>query len=104
MDWDVIILGAGGAGMMCAATAARRGRRVLLLDHGEKLGRKILISGGGRCNFTNIGAGPANYFSQNEHFAKSAFARYTPRDFLELIEKHKVPYYEKKLGQRFPCA
>lgn len=101
MEWDVIVLGAGGAGMMCAATAARRGRRVLLLDHGEKLGRKILISGGGRCNFTNIGASPANYFSKNEHFAKSAFARYTPRDFLGLIEKHKVPYYEKKLGQLF---
>jgi predicted Rossmann fold flavoprotein len=101
MDWDVIILGAGGAGMMCAARAARRGRRVLLLDHGEKLGKKILISGGGRCNFTNIGAAANNYFSQNEHFAKSAFARFTPHDFLELIEKHKVPYYEKKLGQLF---
>ena len=100
-QWDVIVLGAGGAGMMCAATAARRGRRTLALDHGDKLGRKILISGGGRCNFTNIGAGPANYYSDNEHFAKSALARYTSRDFLGLVEKHGIPYYEKKLGQLF---
>jgi len=99
--WDVIVLGAGGAGLMCAATAARRGRRTLAIDHGDKLGRKILISGGGRCNFTNIGASAKNYFSANEHFAKSAMARFTPQDFIALIEKHGVPYYEKKLGQLF---
>lgn len=99
--WDVIILGAGGAGLMCAATAARLGKSALVLDHGEKLGRKILISGGGRCNFTNIGAGPHAYFSANEHFAKSALARFTPADFVALAEKHKIPYYEKTLGQLF---
>lgn len=99
--WDVVVLGAGGAGMMCAATAARRGKRVLLIDHAEKLGKKILISGGGRCNFTNVNASPKNYASENEHFCKSALARFTPSDFLALIEKHKVPYYEKKLGQLF---
>lgn len=98
---DVVVIGAGGAGMMCAATAARRGRNTLAIDHSEKLGKKILISGGGRCNFTNIGAGPKNYFSQNEHFAKSALARYTPQNFLSLIEKYEIPYYEKKLGQLF---
>jgi predicted Rossmann fold flavoprotein len=100
-SWDVIVLGAGGAGLMCAATAARRGRRTLAVDHGEKLGRKILISGGGRCNFTNIGAAPGNYVSSNEHFAKSALARFTPSDFLALVEKHGIPFYEKKLGQLF---
>ncbi len=100
-NWDLIVLGAGGAGLMCAARAASRGKRVLVLDHGDKLGRKILISGGGRCNFTNIGAGPKNYFSENEHFAKSAFARFTPQDFLALVEKHGIAYYEKKLGQLF---
>ena len=89
-DWDVIVLGAGGAGMMCAARAAMRGRRVLALDHGDKLGRKILVSGGGRCNFTNLGAGPRNYFSANEHFAKSALARFRPEDFLALVHKHGV--------------
>lgn len=99
--WDVVVLGAGGAGMMCAATAARRGRRTLALDHGEKLGRKILISGGGRCNFTNTGAASRNYFSGNEHFAKSAMARFRPQDFVALVEKHEIPYYEKKLGQLF---
>lgn len=99
--FDVVVLGAGGAGMMCAATAARRGRRTVALDHGDRLGRKILISGGGRCNFTNTGAGPANYYSSNPHFAKSALARFTPRDFLALVEKHGLPYYEKKLGQQF---
>lgn len=99
--WDVIVLGAGGAGLMCAATAAKRGRRTLALDHGDKLGRKILISGGGRCNFTNIGAGPHAYFSENEHFAKSALARFRPSDFIALAEKHGIPYYEKTLGQLF---
>lgn len=100
-SWDVIIIGAGGAGMMCAATAAKRGRRTLVLDHADKLGKKILISGGGRCNFTNKGAGPHAYFSQNEHFAKSAMARFTPADFVALVEKHGISYYEKKLGQLF---
>lgn len=101
MHWDVLVLGAGGAGLFCAARAAARGRRVLALDHADKLGRKILISGGGRCNFTNLGAGPANYFSANEHFAKSALSRFTPQDFLALVKKHEVPFYEKKLGQQF---
>lgn len=99
--WDVIVIGAGGAGLFCAATAARRGRSVLVLDHADKLGKKILISGGGRCNFTNIHANASTYFSQNEHFAKSALARFTPKDFLSLIEKYQIPYYEKKLGQMF---
>ena len=100
-QWDVVVLGAGGAGMMCAATAARRGRRTLALDHNDKLGKKILISGGGRCNFTNIGAAAKNYFSENHHFSKSPLARYRPQDFLALVEKHGIPYYEKKLGQLF---
>lgn len=100
-NWDVVIIGAGGAGMMCAATSARRGRRTLLLDHASKLGQKILISGGGRCNFTNTGAGPHAYFSQNAHFMKSALARFKPTDFIALVEKHGIAYYEKKLGQQF---
>jgi predicted Rossmann fold flavoprotein len=100
-SWDVIVLGAGGAGMMCAATAARRGRRTLVLDHADKLGKKILISGGGRCNFTNTGAGPHAYYSDNGHFMKSAMARFTPADFVALVEKHGISYYEKKLGQLF---
>lgn len=98
---DVLVLGAGGAGLLCAATAARRGRSTLALDHGDKLGRKILISGGGRCNFTNVGARAETYFSANEHFAKSALSRFTPEDFLALVRKHGVPHYEKKLGQLF---
>ena len=99
--YDVIVIGAGGAGMMCAAVAGKRGKKVLVLDHSTKLGRKILISGGGRCNFTNIHAGPHAYYCENPHFVKSALARYRPEDFLTLIEKHQVPYYEKKLGQLF---
>ncbi len=99
--WEVLILGAGGAGLFCAATAARRGKRVLALDHADKLGKKILISGGGRCNFTNLGAGPQNYFSANEHFAKSALSRFRPEDFLALVKKHEIPFFEKKLGQQF---
>jgi predicted Rossmann fold flavoprotein len=99
--YDVIVLGAGGAGLFCAARAAARGRRVLALDHADKLGKKILISGGGRCNFTNLGASPANYHSSNEHFAKSALSRFSPQDFLALIRKYDVPYFEKKLGQQF---
>jgi predicted Rossmann fold flavoprotein len=98
---DIIVIGGGGAGLLCAATAGRRGRRVVVLDHADKLGKKILISGGGRCNFTNLGARAATYFSENEHFAKSALARFTPQDFLALVEKHGIPYYEKKLGQLF---
>jgi hypothetical protein len=100
-DYDAIILGAGAAGLMCAARAGQRGRRVLLLEKAEQPGRKILISGGGRCNFTNIGAGPANYLSNNPHFARSALARYTPRDFLDLVERHGIAWHEKTLGQLF---
>ncbi|NUM87571.1 MAG: NAD(P)/FAD-dependent oxidoreductase [Bdellovibrionales bacterium] len=101
IECDVLVLGAGGAGMMCAATAARRGRRVIVLDHAENPGRKILISGGGRCNFTNLGAEASSYLSENPHFAKSALSRYRPERFLELVRKHGVPFYEKKLGQLF---
>jgi predicted Rossmann fold flavoprotein len=99
--YDAIVLGAGGAGLMCAAVAGQRGRRVLLLDHAEAPGKKILISGGGRCNFTNIGAVPERYVSVNPHFARSALARYTPGDFLALIEKHRIAWHEKTLGQLF---
>lgn len=98
---DVLILGAGAAGMMCAIRAGQRGRSVIILDHAKSPGEKIRISGGGRCNFTNIHAGPKNYLSQNPHFAKSALARYTPRDFLDLVEKHKIAWHEKTLGQLF---
>ncbi len=100
-DYDAIILGAGAAGLMCAARAGQRGRRVLVLEKAEAPGKKILISGGGRCNFTNIGAGPTNYLSANPHFAKSALARYTPRDFLELVESYGIAWHEKTLGQLF---
>lgn len=99
--FDAVIIGAGGAGMMCAMTAGARGRRVALIDHAHDMGAKIQISGGGRCNFTNVGAGPANYLSENPHFCKSALSRYTPQDFIALVEKHKIPYHEKKLGQLF---
>jgi len=99
--FDAIVLGGGAAGLFCAALAGQRGRRVLVLESGEKVGKKILISGGGRCNFTNIGAGPANYLSANPHFAKSALSRYTPRDFLDLVEKHEIAWHEKTLGQLF---
>jgi predicted Rossmann fold flavoprotein len=98
---DVLIVGAGAAGLMCAIVAARRGRRVLVLDHANKAGKKILMSGGGRCNFTNLGVTPANYLSANPHFAKSALARYTPWDFIALVEKHRIAYHEKELGQLF---
>ena len=99
--FDVVVLGAGAAGTMCAATAASRGRSVLLLEHGDRVGSKILISGGGRCNFTNVNARAENYLSQNPHFAKSAMARYTPKDFIALVEKHGIRYHEKTLGQLF---
>jgi predicted Rossmann fold flavoprotein len=99
--FDVIVMGAGAAGMMCAAEAGKRDRSVLLLDHAEQVGKKILISGGGRCNFTNTGTKAENFLSQNPHFAKSALARYTPRDFIALVERHGIKYHEKTLGQLF---
>jgi predicted Rossmann fold flavoprotein len=98
---DVVIIGAGAAGMMCAIEAGKRGRRVLLLDHAVKLGEKIRISGGGRCNFTNIDTRPENFLSGNPDFCRSALARYTPRDFIALVEKHRIAWHEKKLGQLF---
>ena len=100
-SFDTLILGAGAAGLFCAALAAQRGRRVALLDHGPLPGRKILISGGGRCNFTNLETTSARYISQNPHFAKSALASYTQHHFLELVQRHKIPYHEKTLGQLF---
>ncbi len=100
-DCDVIVIGAGAAGMMCALTAGRRGRRVLLLDHADEPGKKILISGGGRCNFTNLGTQPDNFLSGNPHFVKSALARYTPQDFLALVDAHGIAWHEKTLGQLF---
>ena len=100
-DYDAIVLGGGAAGLFCAALAGQRGRRVLVLERAAEVGKKILISGGGRCNFTNMGAGPANYLSANPHFAKSALARYTPRDFLALVEAYGIAWHEKTLGQLF---
>ena len=99
--YDAIVIGAGAAGLMCAITAGRRGLRVLVLDHANKVGKKILMSGGGRCNFTNTGTAPANYLSANPHFCKSALARYTPGQFIELVERHGIKYHEKELGQLF---
>jgi predicted Rossmann fold flavoprotein len=99
--YDVIILGAGAAGLMCAIEAGKRGRRVLVLERADRIGKKILISGGGRCNFTNLHTGPENFVSANRHFVKSALARYIPADFVRLVEKHHIPYHEKKLGQLF---
>src|SRR3954453_2430376 len=87
--------------MFRAIEAGKRGRRVLVIEHNAEVGRKIIISGGGRCNFTNINTQPENFISANPHFAKSALARYTPQDFIELVKKHKIPFYEKKLGQLF---
>jgi predicted Rossmann fold flavoprotein len=100
-DFDVIIIGSGAAGMMCAIEAGKRGRRVWLIDHSEKLGEKIRISGGGRCNFTNLHAGPANYLSANTHFCKSALAQFTQGDFIKMVERHGISYHEKTLGQLF---
>jgi predicted Rossmann fold flavoprotein len=100
-DFDVIVIGAGAAGMMCAAIAGQRGRRVLLLDHAEKPGKKILISGGGRCNFTNLHCAPENFLSQNRHFHKSALAQYTQYDFIDMVDRHGIPWHEKTLGQLF---
>src|SRR5580704_488193 len=99
--YDVIVLGAGAAGLMCAIEAGKRGRRVLVLERADRIGKKILISGGGRCNFTNLQTTPENFLSSNPHFPKSALARYTPADFVRLVEKHRIPYHEKKLGQLF---
>lgn len=99
--YDVLILGAGAAGLMCAIEAGNRGRRVAILERAERIGKKILISGGGRCNFTNIHCTPENFISSNPHFAKSALARYTPADFIALVEKHHISYHEKTLGQLF---
>jgi predicted Rossmann fold flavoprotein len=100
-QYDAVILGAGAAGLMCAIEAGKRGRHVVVLERAEQIGKKILISGGGRCNFTNLHAEPDNFLSSNPHFAKSALARYTPADFIKLVEKHRIPYHEKKLGQLF---
>ena len=100
-SFDALILGGGAAGLMCAIEAGKRGRRVAVLEHANRLGKKILISGGGRCNFTNLHCLPGNFISSNPHFAKSALARYTPADFIALVEKHGIPYHEKTLGQLF---
>ncbi|HEV8159716.1 MAG TPA: NAD(P)/FAD-dependent oxidoreductase [Pyrinomonadaceae bacterium] len=101
MRFDVVIIGAGAAGLFCAAQAGKRGRKVLVLEHNAQVGRKIIISGGGRCNFTNVNARPENFISQNPHFCKSALARYTPQNFVELVKKYRIEFYEKKLGQLF---
>lgn len=99
--FDALILGGGAAGLMCAIEAGTRGRRVAVLEHADRIGKKILISGGGRCNFTNIHCRPENFLSANPHFAKSALARFTPADFIALVEKHRIRYHEKALGQLF---
>ena len=100
-SYDAVVLGGGAAGLMCAITAGQRGRRVAVLERAERIGKKILISGGGRCNFTNLHCRPENFLSANPHFCKSALARYTPYDFIALVEKHRIPYHEKTLGQLF---
>jgi predicted Rossmann fold flavoprotein len=99
--FDALVLGGGAAGLLCAIEAGKRGRRVAVVEHADRIGKKILISGGGRCNFTNTRCRPENFISANEHFAKSALARYTPADFIALVEKHRIPYHEKTLGQLF---
>ena len=101
LQFDALVLGGGAAGLMCALEAGRRGRRVAVIERAERIGKKILISGGGRCNFTNIHCRPENFISANPHFAKSALARYPPSDFIALVEKHKISYHEKTLGQLF---
>ncbi|HEX5127308.1 MAG TPA: aminoacetone oxidase family FAD-binding enzyme, partial [Rhodocyclaceae bacterium] len=100
-QFDVIVIGAGAAGMMCAAVAGQRGRRVVLIDHADKLAEKIRISGGGRCNFTNLHTDPANFLSDNPHFCRSALSRYTPQDFLKLVRAHGIAFHEKHKGQLF---
>jgi predicted Rossmann fold flavoprotein len=101
IHYDVVILGGGAAGLMCAIEAGKRGRRVLVIERSEKIGKKILISGGGRCNFTNLQATPENFLSANPHFCKSALARYTQWDFIAMVERHGIAYHEKELGQLF---
>jgi predicted Rossmann fold flavoprotein len=101
LEWDVIVIGGGAAGLFCAIEAGKRGRRVLVLEHTEEVGKKIAISGGGRCNFTNLYTSAENFISANPHFCKSALARFTPTDFISLVEKHGIAYHEKKLGQLF---
>ena len=98
---DVAVIGGGAAGLMCAIEAGKRGRRVVVIEHNGGMGRKILISGGGRCNFTNLRTAPENFLSRNPHFAKSALARYQPHDFVRLVERHGIRYHEKTLGQMF---
>jgi len=98
---DVLVIGAGAAGLMCAIVAGNRGRRVLLLEGSNKVGKKILMSGGGRCNFTNLNCDPSFFLSGNPHFCISALSRYTPRDFVAMVEKHGIPYHEKTAGQLF---
>ena len=100
-QFDALVIGGGAAGLMCALTAGQRGKRVLLIEHANRIGKKILMSGGGRCNFTNTGATPANFLSANPHYCKSALARYTPRDFIAMVERHGIKYHEKELGQLF---
>src|ERR1700755_631647 len=99
--FDAIVLGGGAAGLMCAIEAGKRGRRVAVLERADRIGKKILISGGGRCNFTNLHCRPENFISANPHFCKSALARYTPDDFIALVRRHGIGYHEKKLGQLF---
>jgi predicted Rossmann fold flavoprotein len=101
VKYDVIIVGGGAAGLLCAIQAGKRGRKTLVIEHNAEAGRKIIISGGGRCNFTNINTGAENFVSENPHFCKSALARYTPDDFIKLVKKHHIEFYEKKLGQLF---
>ena len=101
IEKEVIVIGGGAAGLFCAIEAGKRGRKVVVLEHADRIGKKISISGGGRCNFTNLNTSPDNFISANPHFCKSALARYTPTDFVSLIEKHGIPYHEKKLGQLF---
>src|SRR3954449_617397 len=99
--FDVLVLGAGAAGLMCAIEAGKRGRRVVVLERADRIGKKILISGGGRCNFTNLHCAPENFISGNPHFVKSSLAHYPPANFIALVEKHQIPYHEKTLGQLF---
>src|ERR1700681_2239667 len=100
-NYDAVILGAGAAGLLCAIEAGKRGRRVAVLERAARAGKKILSSGGGRCNFTILHCRPENFISANQHFAKSALARYTPADFIDQVEKHGIAYHEKTLGQLF---
>jgi len=101
MKYDAIIIGGGAAGLFCAIEAGKRRKRVLVIENNAEVGRKIVISGGGRCNFTNLNTQPENFISQNPHFCKSALSRYTPQDFVSLVRKHGIAFYEKKLGQLF---